>query len=205
MWLALLMFLVQPATGQTIATESPNVVVEPVVSQDKYCRESNGDISLRLEFILHFKNTTQNAIVLPLFARLSRYELFSDDAALSQGRKVADVSFRNEDVLDAQKLDQVRPDPKLFRILKAGETGSLYTSVSIVVLPARAAESPLLGRDHYLKLHLNPWPAERSAGKTLAQAWQRYGNLFLTDIPSLPFKFHVHRQPISEACTIRVD
>jgi hypothetical protein len=205
MWLILLALLVPPAAGQTIATKSPDLVAEPVVSQAKYCRESSGDISLRLSFIVHFKNTTQSAVVLPLFTRLSRYELFSDEAALIQGRNDADVRYRTEDVLDAQKLDQAGPDPKLFRILNAGETASMYTSLFVAVLPARTAKSPLLGRDFYLKLYMNPWPTKRSAGERLARVWQQYGNLVLTDIPSLPFKFHVEHQPNSEVCPIRVD
>ena len=205
MWLAFLMFLVQPATGQSIATDSPGLVAEPVVTEAKYCREFSGDISLRLQFILHFQNTAQSALVLPLFARLSRYELYSDDAALPRGRAEADVRFSAGNVLDANKLDQARPDPMLFRILNAGETTSLYTSVAMIVLPARTARSPLLGSDRYLKLYLNPWPADPGAGRTLYRAWQPYGNLLLAEIPSLPFKFHIQHQPRAEACPIRVD
>jgi hypothetical protein len=182
-----------------------DLVAESVVTQAKYCLESSGDITLRLEFILHLKNTTPNAIVLPLFARLSRYEMFSADAALRRGQKERDVSFRAEDVLDPNKLDKTGPDPKLFRILKTGETSSLYTSVSIVLLPARAVNSPLLGKDHFLKLYVNPWPAERGVGDTLSRLWAQYGNLSLREIPSLPFKFHIEHQPSAEACHIRVD
>ncbi len=197
--------MAQAATGQPTAAASTTLSLEPVVSQAKYCREYSGGISLRLEFILHYRNESNNSIVLPMFARLSRYELFTDAAALAKDAAEADLRFRVEDVIDARKLDPSRPDAKLFWTLRPGESASSYSSLSILVQPAHKEFSALLGRDHYLKLYMNPWPAERTTGKKLSTLWDRYGILWLTDIPSLPFKFHVEHQPRTDPCPLRVD
>ena len=58
-----------------------------------------------MDFILHFKNESNSAIVLPMFARLSRYELFPHAAALAKDSAEADLRFHVEDILDARKLE----------------------------------------------------------------------------------------------------
>ena len=197
MLLPLLVLLAHSALSQSEAASGASVglMLEPVISGAKYCQETGGTIALRLRFILHYQNTTQTAIVLPMFAFLSRYELFSDEAALKLNRSESSMSFHRDNVLDAAKLDFSTPDPKLFRILRPGETASSYGLLSIVVQPVHGDGPSLLGRDHYLRVHMNPWPAERKTGEKLRTLWQRYGVLWMAEVASLPLKLHVEDRP----------
>jgi hypothetical protein len=179
--------------------------LEPVISEAKYCGKAGGEITLYLRFILHFQNNTQTPIILPMFAVLSGYELFSDEAALKLNRSESSVSIRRNLVLDAAKLDSSTPDPKLFRTLQPGDIWSAYESLSIVLQPAHGDGLSLLGKDRYLRLRMNPWPAERKTGEKLRTLWQRYGVLRMTEVPSLPLKLHVEDRPRAGACPVYVD
>ena len=182
-----------------------DLVLEPVISEAEYCREAGGEIALHLRFILHYQNATQTPIVLPMFDLLTRYELFSDDAALKLNRPNADISFHRDHALDATKLDASTPDPKLFRILRPGEIASSYGSLSIVVQPVHADLPSLLGKDYYLRVHMNPWPAERKTGEKLRTLWQRFGVLRMAEIPSLPLNLHVEHRPRPDVCRLSID
>jgi hypothetical protein len=165
------------AISRSVAASSGSVdiTLEPVISEAKYCREGQGDVALNMRFILRYRNTSQTTIVLSAFSVLSGYELFSDETALKLNRREFSLSLHRNDVLDARKLDPSTKDPKLFWIIGPGEIASAYQSVSIPVLPAQGDRPSLLGQDRYLRVRMNPWPAERKTGDKLRTLWERNG------------------------------
>ena len=90
------------AQGSNAAT---GVNLEPVISGATYCQTSDGHVTLRLRFVLHYHNTSESTIVVPMFSVPSGYELFAGEAAFNPNRKERSVSLHRDDVLDATKLD----------------------------------------------------------------------------------------------------
>jgi hypothetical protein len=191
-----------PAAG---SAETDGLTLEPLVSEAKYCREPEGGTTLRLKMVLHYQNNSLGPIVLPMFTVLSGYELFSDEEALKLDRKESSVSLRSKKVLDAMKIDSAGPDQRLFWILRPGESASSYASVSIVVQPAHGSRGQLLGKDRYVRLRMNPWPADQRTGEKLRNIWQREGVLWMREVLSLPLKVHVDYQPRADSCPGKVD
>src|ERR1035441_4251119 len=102
-----------------------------------------------------------------MFSVLSGYELFNGEAGFDLNRKEQSFSLHRDDVLDATKLDPSKPDPKLFWTLRPGETASAYEELWIPAEFAKGVGSSLLGKDHFLRVRMNPWPAERKIGEKL--------------------------------------
>ena len=138
--------------------------------------------------------------MLPMFSVLSGYELFNGEAGFDLNRKEQSFSLHRDDVLDATKLDPSKPDPKLFWTLRPGETASAYEELWIPAEPAKGVGSSLLGKDHFLRVRMNPWPAERKIGEKLQRPWQSYGLLWLNEVQSLPVKLHVEHGPRTDGC-----
>jgi len=180
------------------------LTVEPVISGATYCQVTDGHVALRLRFILHYQNTSESNIVLPMFSVPSGYDLFKDKSAF-EDQKEQSLPIHRDDVLDAAKLDPSKPDPKLFRILRPGETASAYEVLWIPVEPPKEVGSSLLGKDHYLRVRMNPWPAERTVGEKLRELWQPYGLLWLNEVQSQPLKLHVEHRPRADSCRPYVD
>jgi hypothetical protein len=199
MVLSVLLLIAMSQSGMASGAAT-GVKLEPVISGARYCQTSDGHIVLRLRFILHYQNTSESTIVVPMFSVPFGYELFKGDAAFDPNRKERSFSLHRDDVLDATKLDPSKPDAKLFWTLRPGETASAYQGLWIPVEPARR-----VGRDHFLRVRMNPWPAERTTGEKLRGLWKSYGLLWLNEIESVPLKFHVEHGPRTDGCRSYVD
>jgi hypothetical protein len=191
--------------SETASVAVAGLTAEPVIRGATYCQVTDGHISLRLRFILHYRNTSESNIVLPMFSVSSGYELFKGEGPFDLNRKEQSSSLRRDDVLDATKLDPSKPDPKLFWILRPGETASAYDELWIPVEPAKESGSTLLGKDYYLRVRMNTWPAKRTAGEKLRRLWQSYGLLWLNEVQSQPLKLHIDHNPRADSCRSYVD
>jgi hypothetical protein len=198
-------FLMAMSQFGTASVPVAGLTVEPVISGATYCQVTDGHITLRLRFILRYQNTQGSNIVLLMFSVPSGYELFKGEAAFDLNRKEQSFSLHKDDALDATKLDPSKPDPKLFWTLRPGETASAYEELWIPLEAAKGVDSSLLGKDHYLRVRMNPWPAERTAGEKLRTVWQSYGLLWLNEVQSQPLKLHVEHGPRADACRSYVD
>jgi hypothetical protein len=181
----------------------PDLTFEAIITKTKYCQAGAGPIMLDLIFQLRSRTATPIPLVLPLFAQVSGYELFRDEAAARLNSAESKYSFHLQNVLDASKLDPSEPNPKLFRTLVAGQTAVWYGRVSIPISRARNTAS-LLGEDRYLRLHINPWPAKRRTGEKLRDLWQSRGLLWITEVVSLPIQIHIEREPEPSACWMQI-
>ena len=179
-------------------------LLEPIIQKAEYCQGKAGSITLRLQFELRSRSATQTPLILPLFAQVSGYELFRDEAAVRRNR-VESSSFHLEVARDAAKLKSSTPDPKFFRTVPAGETASWDGLVEIPVAPTRRNKPSLLGTDRYLRVHMNPWPAPRQQGKMLSELWRSQGVLWTAEVISLPIRIHIEREPKASACWMQID
>ena len=194
------LFLLAMSQSEGTSGAVDGLTVERVISGATYCQATDGHVALRLRLILHYQNTSESNIVLPMFSVPSGYEIFKGEGAFDLNRKEQGVSLHEKDVLDATKIDLLKPDPKLFWILRPGEQASTYDQLWIPVEPAQGGGTSLVGKDHYLRVRINPWPAKRKAGEKLRTLWQSYGLLWLNKIQSQPLKLHVEHSPRVDGC-----
>jgi hypothetical protein len=199
------LFLVAMSQGSTEPVDPAGLTVDPVISGAIYCREADGHIALRLRFILHYRNTSEENIVLPMFSVPSGYELFEGEPAFNSDRIERSVSLKRDDVIDANKLGTSKPDAKLFWTLRPGETASTYWTLWIPVDAAKGTGPSLLGKDHYLRVRMKPWAANRTEGERLRKLWRSYGFLWLEEVRAQPIKLHVEGKPRVDGCRSYVD
>jgi len=198
------LFLVAMSQSGIASVAAASLTVEPVISTATYCPVTDGHIALRLRLILHYQNDSESNIVLPMFSVPSGYELFKGEAVFDLNRKERSVSLNRDDVLDTTKLDISKPDPKLFWTLRPGETVSAYVVLWIPV-EGNGTGTSLLGQDHYLRVRMNPWAANRTAGEELRKLWQSYGLLWLDEVQSQPLRLHIEHQPRVDGCRSYID
>ncbi len=190
--------------GSNPATE-PDLVFEPIIRKAQYCGGKPGVITLRMLVELRSDQASQVPLVLPLFSQVSGYNLFRDEAAAKANRPESAASYRLKDVLDASKLTTVKPDPKLFRLVQAGQTASFYGLVEIPVVPMNRKTPPLFGMDRYLRIRIKPWPAARKESGRLRRLWRSQGLLWTREVVSAPIKIHFEQAPKPEACWMQID
>lgn len=167
--------------------------------------------------MLHYQNTSRSTIVFPIFSVLCGYELFKGEAAFDLNQKERSISLHRDNVLDATQLS--KPDAKLFWILRSGETAQTYAELRIPLeFASRGGPSSVrldhftsrvgpfsLGGDHFIRVRMNPWPADRNVGEKLRELWKSYGVLWLNEVESLPLKLHVERWPHIDDCRSDID
>jgi hypothetical protein len=200
-----ILFLMAMSQSGAASSGVAGLTAEPVISGATYCQVSDGHITLRLRFILHYRNASESNIVLPMFSVPSGYELFKGEAAFDLNRKERSFSIHRDDVLDATRLDPSKPDPKLFWTLRPGETASALEELWIPVEPAEGVGSSLRGKDFYLRVRMNPWPAKRTTGEKLKKLWQSHGLLWTNEVESQPLKLHLEQNPRPDGCRSYVD
>jgi hypothetical protein len=182
-----------------------DLVFEPIIGKTEYCRDSAGSITLRLQLELRSQTVTEVPLLIPLFAQMSGYEIFRDEVAVQLNRVESGSSLHLEKALDATKLSPREPDPRLFRIVRIGETASWHASLMIPVMATRPNGVSLLGTNRYLRVRMNPWPADRKTGESLRRLWQSHGLLWMTEVVSSPVRIHIEQEPKASACWMRVD
>jgi hypothetical protein len=201
---ALLLFLLA-ALGTAAFPAAEDLDFQPIITKTTYCSERGGLLTLRLALELRSQTATTVPYIFSQFALASGYELFRDETAVRLNKRELRSKVRLKEVLDAQKLNPVAPDPKLFRIVPAGEIAKWYTQVEIPVLSNNGDARSLLGTDRYLRVRLNPWPAARKPGERLRKAWHSQGELWLTEFVSLPVKIHIEKAPKPIRCWMQID
>ena len=178
---------------------------QPIIKDSTYCQEPKGALKLRLHLELRSQTSTGVPLLLPLFAQVTGYELYRDESAVRLHQVESTCRVHLNEILDATKLSSVAPDPSLFRKIPAGETALWHAFVQLPVMTRSQDVRSLLGKDRYLCIRINPWPAARKRGEQLRKAWMPHGALWTTEFVSLPLKIHIEQQPKVSACQVRVD
>jgi hypothetical protein len=188
-----------------LALAATDLSFQPIIKEATYCRERKGSLDLRLHLELQSQTPTGVTLLLPLFAEVSGYEIYRDEYAVRLHQIESGSTIHLNDVLGAKKLSPVAPDPRLFRVIPAGERASWYAVVEIPVMTKGRDAHSLLGKDRYLRVRMNPWPAARKPGERLRETWRPHGLLWITEFVSLPLKIHINQEPKAGACRTNVD
>jgi hypothetical protein len=120
---------------------------QPIITGTKYCGEPGGSISLRLQLELRSQTPATVPLVLPIFAKVSAYELFHDETAVRLNHVESRGRFHIDEVLDAKKLNSAGPDPTLFRTVPIGEIAAWWAMVEIPVVSKSRDAPSLLGAE----------------------------------------------------------
>lgn len=181
------------------------LVVNPQIFEIKYCREVGGGLSMRAVLQVTVRNPGTASIILARFTRLSAFSLFADQKDIELNRREMGQIYSPWRMFDASKLNYSEPAPELFEVIKPhGSYDLRMDEIKILLKPGRPAIQ-LMGRDHYLRLTIDPWPESRQSGEKLRRAWASYGRLQIESLVSLPMKLHIDADPPAKPCIERID
>ncbi len=178
--------------------------LEPELIQTKYCVEGKGVITVRATLRLRYRNTTGVPIILPLFSRLSSWQLFEKRTDIESGRPELIHTSKPDQILDTSRLDRTKPNPRLFRTIEPHATFEIPQEVWIPLRP-KGADQRRLGKDHYLRVEMNTWPDPENSGERLRQVWGAYGRLLAGRFLSEPVKIHIDHAPAAKPCPVQID
>jgi hypothetical protein len=180
------------------------ITVEPMVAKTAYCSTSNGQLTMWVSLAVKYKNDLQAPIILSTVSRVAGYALFGDEEQLKRNRPLRNVVPKFAAMFDPSKVDQSQPNPTMFQVIQPGRVAERLYNISFIV--RRPGLRPLSSGDYYLRVAVDPWPADRRSAKNLAQLWHMYGRLWMDFMVLPPTPLHIDEPSVrTEPCRLRVD
>lgn len=179
------------------------VIVEPAIVKSTYCSSPNGDVTLWISLVVKYKNSLGQRVILPMPSRVAGYDLFSDEEYLEMERPLRTFYPRVAAMFDPSKIDRSQPDSTLFEVVEPDGVAQRLHNVHLLV--RGPSVRPLPAGDYYLRVRIDPWPANRKSGETLAQSWKERGKLWIDPITLPPVRLRIEETPVAEPCPLRVD
>jgi hypothetical protein len=173
--------------------------LRPEILGSEYCLQQSGLATLKVTLRLEFKNSGDVPLILIRGAPLLGWKL------RHVGISPEDDSERTEQyptrrIIDTSRMDQTKPDPEFFAILRPGEFNTWQEQVGIV-LDERPGRASLLGTEQDFTVTVNPWPDGLAQGGALRKSWASLGHLWLEPIVSAPVRIHLEDHPRIGRCT----
>jgi hypothetical protein len=189
--------LALPALAQSTLT------VEPVIAHSTYCSTQNGNITLWVRLVIKYQNNLGEPVLLPTPSCVVAYELFRDEKDFEMGRPLRKFAPKLPPMLDASKIDHSQPDPTLFELIQPSGVAQRLQNISLAVSGPRVRGLP--SGNYYLRVTIDPWPANPKAGENLAHLWKARGKLVLDRVTLTPVRLHIQEAPVAEPCRLRID
>jgi|SRR5579871_3679362 len=175
------------------------LAIEAEVGKSTYCSLSKDEVDVWVTLVIRYRSNLEQPLILCHRNDVAGYELFRDTEHLGANRPLRKFASKVLSMFDASKIDtSQQPHSGLFEVVQSGTVAKRPVTVNLVVRGPKVR--PLPGGDYYLRVRVDPWPANRRSGEVLEDAWKSRGKLLTAPFTLPAVRVHIQEPPGVESC-----